>query len=341
PYKFVSYVPGDRVVMARNDNYWGDKQLWEKVNYRYINNAAARTANLLSGEVDVIDKVSVSDLARLRQSPNVKVFAYPGLRVMLLQPSFRKGPNDYITGNDGKPLPNNPLLDVRVRRALSLAIDRKAIVDRILQGAATVANQWMPSDTYGYNPDVKDIAYDPVQAKKLLAEAGFPQGFNLVIHVPNDRYPQGPETAQAVAQFWTRIGVKSRVEVVPWSVYSGRANKNEYAMSMLAWGNGTGEASYALVNVLATVDTKKGLGASNWGHYSNAAVDNALNASTEEFNVEKRAAILRHSVKLVSDDVGVMPLYHYQNVWAAKKGLKVTPMTSDRTAAQMVTKDGK
>jgi len=89
------------------------------------------------------------------------------------------------------------------------------------------------------------------------------------------------------------------------------------------------------------VDTKKGLGASNWGHYSNPAVDNALNASTEEFNVEKRAAILRHSVKLVSDDVGVLPLFHYQNVWAAKKGLKVAPMTSDRTAAQMVTKDGK
>ena len=132
PYKFVSYVPGDRVVMARNDNYWGGKQPWEKVNYRYINNAAARTANLLSGEVDVIDKVSVADLARLRQSPSVHVFAYPGLRVMLLQPSFRKGPNEYITGNDGKPLANNPLLDVRVRQALSLAIDRKAIVDRIV-----------------------------------------------------------------------------------------------------------------------------------------------------------------------------------------------------------------
>ena len=186
------------------------------------------------------------------------------------------------TGNDGKPLANNPLLDVRVRQALSLAVDRKAIVDRILQGAATVANQWMPADTYGYNPDVKNIAYDPAQAKKLLADAGFPQGFNLVMHVPNDRYPQGPETAQAVAQFWSRIGVKTKVEVVPWSVYSGRANKNDYAMSMLAWGNGTGEASYALVNVLATVDTKKGLGASNWGHYSNPAYDDMVKRSYDE-----------------------------------------------------------
>ena len=124
-------------------------------------------------------------------------------------------------------------------------------------------------------------------------------------------------------------------------MYSGRANKNEYAMSMLAWGNGTGEASYALVNVLATVDKAKGLGASNWGHYSNPAVDKALAESTAEFDTARREAILRASAKVVSDDAGIIPLFHYRNVWAAKKGLKVTPMTSDRTAAMMVTRDGK
>ena len=128
---------------------------------------------------------------------------------------------------------------------------------------------------------------------------------------------------------------------MPWAVYSGRANKNEYAMSMLAWGNGTGEASYALVNVLASVDAKKGLGASNWGRYSNAAVDKALAESTSEFDTAKREAILRHSVKVVSDDAGIIPLFHYKNIWATKKGLKVTPMTSDRTAAMLVTKVGK
>lgn len=341
PYKFISYTPGDRVMMARNDGYWGGKPAWQQVSYRYINNGPARTAALLSGDVDVIDKVSVSDLAKLKQSPNISVFPYAGLRVMLLQPSFKPGPNPYITDNAGKPLDKNPLLDVRVRRALSLAINRQAVVGRILQNTASVANQWMPKNTFGYNPEVKDIPFDPEQAKKLLAEAGFKDGFKLTIHAPNDRYPQGPETAQAVAQFWTRIGVKTQVEVVPWSVYSGRANKNEYAVSMLAWGNGTGEASYALVNVLATVDAKKGLGASNWGHYSNSAVDKALDESTAEFDVPKREAILRRSVKLVSDDVGVLPLYHYQNIWAARKGLRVAPMTSDRTAAMMVTRDGK
>ncbi len=339
PYKFISYTPGDRVIMERNDGYWGGKQIWEKATMRYINNAAARTAALLAGDVDVIDKVSVSDLTRLKQAPNVSVFAYDGLRVMLLQPSFNPAPNPFITDNAGKMLDKNPLLDVHVRRALNLAINRKAITDRILQGAATEANQWMPQATFGYNPEIKNIPYNVEEAKKLLAQAGFPDGFKLTIHVPGDRYPQGPETAQVVAQFWTRIGVKTQVEVVPWAVYSSRANKNEYAVSMLAWGNGTGEAAYALVNILSTVDPKKGQGASNWGHYSNPAVDRALEQSTSEFNVPKREAILRESAKVVSDDVGIIPLFHYRNIWAAKKGLKVSPMTSDRTAPMMVTKD--
>lgn len=338
PYKLVSYTPGDRVVMTRNDDYWGPKQDWTKVNYRYINNAAARTAALLAGDVDVIDKVSVSDLAKLKKEPNIAVYPYDGLRVMLLQPSFNPAPNAFITDNAGKPLDKNPLLDLRVREALNLAINRHAISDRILQGAATDANQWMPKNTFGYNPEVKDIPYDAEKAKTLLAEAGFPDGFKLTIHVPTDRYPQGPETAQAVAQFWTRIGVKTQVEVVPWAVYSGRAKKNEYAVSMIAWGNGTGEASYALVNILATVAPEKGLGASNWGYYSNPKVDKDLELATAEFDEQKREAILRDSVKLVMDDVAIIPLFHYKNIWAAKKGLMVKPMTSDRTAAQMVTK---
>ncbi len=339
PYKFVSYTPGDRVIMARNDAYWGAKQPWEKVTYRFINNAASRTAALLAGDVDVIDKVSVSDLAKLKKEPGISVFPYPGLRVMLLQPSFNPAPNQYITDNSGKPLDKNPLLDVRVRQALNMAINRKAIADRILQDAATEANQWMPTGTFGYNPDIKDIPNDVAKAKKLLADAGFPEGFKLTMHVPNDRYPLGPETAQAVAQFWTRIGVKTQVEVVPWAVYSGRAKKNEFAVSMLAWGNGTGEASYALVNVLATVDPKKGLGASNWGYYSNPKVDAALDQATAEFDEAKREEILRKSAVIVMDDAAVFPLYHYKNIWAAKKGLKVAPMTSDRTVAQMVSKE--
>lgn len=337
PYKFVSYSPGDRTVFERSPSYYGPKPVWEKVNYRFINNGAARTAALLAGDVDVIDKVAVTDVAKLKSTPSVSVFTYPGLRVLLLQPSFRTGPNDFITDNAGKPLDKNPLQELKVRQALSMAINRKAITDRILQGTVTEANQWMPKNTFGYNPEVKDIAYNAEQAKKLLAEAGYPQGFQITIHVPGDRYPQAPETVQAVAQFWTRAGVKTKVEVVPWSVYAGRASKNEFAVSVIAWGNGTGEAGYGLLQTLASNDAKRGRGASNWGRYSNEDVDKALDAATMEFDAKRRETIYRHSVKLVTDDVGNIPLFHYQNIWAAKKGLKVVPILSDRTSAMQVT----
>lgn len=338
PYKFVSYTPGDRTVFERNPSYYGPKPAWDKVTYRFIANGAARTAALLAGDVDVIDKVAVTDVEKLRKTPSVSVYTYPGLRVLLLQPSFRAGPHEFITDNAGKPLAQNPLLNQKVRQALSLAINRKAIVDRLMQGTVTEANQWMPKGTFGYNPEVKDIPFNPEQAKKLLAEAGFPQGFQISIHVPGDRYPQAPETVQAVAQFWTRVGVKTKVEVVPWSVYSARATKNEFAVSVIAWGNGTGEAGYGLLQTLATTDAKRGRGANNWGRYSNEAVDKALDAATVEFDARRREAMFRHSVKLVTDDVGQIPLFHYQNIWAAKKGLKVVPLLSDRTSAMQVSR---
>ena len=341
PYKLVSHTPGDRTVFERNPGYYGPRPLWEKVTYRFINNGAARTAALLAGDVDVIDKVAPTDVEQLKKNPAFAVHSYPGLRVLLLQPSHRPGPNEFITDAAGKPLARNPLQDARVRQALSVAINRKAIVERILQGTVTEANQWMPKGTFGYNPEVKDIAFNPEQARKLLAEAGYPQGFQVTIHVPGDRYPQAPETVQAVAQFWTRVGVKTQVQVVPWSVYSARATKNEFAVSVIAWGNGTGEAGYGLLQTLATYDPKLGRGANNWGRYSNESVDKALDAATVEFDARRREAMFRHAANLVTADVAHIPLFHYRNIWASKKSLKVVPLLSDRTTSMQVTPVGR
>lgn len=337
PYKFDSYTPGERVKMTRDPNYWGTKPAWETVDYRLVTNAAARTAALLAGDVDMIDKVSASDLERLKKDPKVSVWSYDGLRVLLLQPSFNPSPSPYITDADGKPLSKNPLLDLKVREALNVAINRKAIVDRITLDSTTEANQWMPKGTFGYNPDIKNIEFNPEKAKKLLAEAGYPKGFNLTMHVPGERYPMAPQVAQAIAQFWTRAGVNTKVEVVPWTVYAGNANKNEYAMTMIGWGNGTGEASYAMVAILSTFNAEKGLGASNWGRYSSPGLDQALTEASEEFDDAKREAILRRGVKIVSDEVGIIPLFHYKNIWATRKGVKVVTWTSDRTVAMQAT----
>lgn len=171
-----------------------------------------------------------------------------------------------------------------------------------------------------------------------MAEAGFPEGFQLTIHVPSDRYPGAVETATAVGQLWSRIGVKTNVEVVPWAVYSSKARSNEYAVSMIGWGNGTAEGSYAMVHILSTVDPEKGLGASNWGHYSSERLDNYLAQASQEFDAEKRAEIISQAAAAVREENGVIPIFHYKNIWAARKGLEVQPWTSDRTVAMMVTK---
>lgn len=336
PYTFVSYTPGDRTLMKRNPDYYRGPQHWETVDYRFINNASSRTAALLAGDVDVIDKVAATDLARLESNPDIAVHSYPGLRVFLLQPSFAEGPHEFIKSHDGKPLDVNPLRDRKVREALSVALNRKAIVERVLQNTVTEANQWMPEGSFGYNPDIKNIEYDPERAKALLAEAGYPDGFQLTLHVPGDRYPYASETAQAVAQFWSRVGVRTQVETSPWSVYGSRAGKNEYAVSVIAWGNGTGEAGYGLLQTLATHDPAKGQGISNWGRYSNAEVDQALADSTQAFDDAKRDQIFRHAATLVTSDVGHIPLFHYKNIWASRKDLKVVPILSDRTSALQV-----
>ena len=282
--------------------------------------------------------MDISDIEKLEKNPKVKVWSYPGLRALILQPSFNPAPSKFITDKAGKPLDKNPLLDVRVRRALNMAINREAIADRVARGGVTVATQWMPADTFGYNPDYAKIAVDPARAKALLAEAGYPDGFKLTMHVPGERYPLAPETAQAVAQFWTRIGVETQVEVVPFSVYVTGANKNEYAMSVIGWGNGTGEGTYAMTSILATNDNAKGLGASNWGRYSNPKLDEALAKAGAEFDDPKREAIIKDAVKVVMDDVGIIPLYHYKNIWASRPDLKVVPWNSDRTVAMQVSK---
>jgi peptide/nickel transport system substrate-binding protein len=339
PDRFVSYTPGARIEMRRNDEYWGKHSIWPRVDYRYMGNPASRTAALLSGDVDVIDKVSVADVPKLKENPNIRVYAYPGLRTLLMQPSFAPGPNKYVTGADGKPLDPNPILDVRVRRALNIAINRPALAERLMQGTVDASSQMMPKGTFGYEPAIPMPAFDPEGAKKLLAEAGFPNGFNLVIHIPSDRYVSGSETAQAIAQMWSRIGVHTTLEPLTWSIYQSRVNKSEFAMTMIAWGNGTGEASYGDLNILATQDIAAGAGVSNWGHYSNKTVDADLDRAIATFDDGQREAILRGIARQVDQDVAIFPLFAYQNIWAAHKGLVVKPKTSDRTVADMVSKE--
>jgi peptide/nickel transport system substrate-binding protein len=334
PYRLVHYVSGDRVELARNEDWWGPKPEWEHVTIRFIPAPATRTAALLAGDVDLIDVPPASDLPRLKQDPRISVFSIQGLRVIFLYPDFsRKGEEPFITDNDDKPLAVNPLLDVRVRQALSLAINREGLADRVMQGTAVATGQWLPPGTFGYNPDVKVPPYDPDKAKALLAEAGFPAGFKLTLHTPNDRYPNDAATAQAVAQMWTRVGVKTNVVAIPWASYAGRANHQEFSMGLIGWGSNTAEAGYTLVNVIGTFDPKVSRGSANTGRYSNPALDALTDKATSTLDDRAREALLRQEVATSMADVPFIPMYQLINFWAARKGITYDAREDERSVA--------
>jgi peptide/nickel transport system substrate-binding protein len=332
-YKFVRYANGDRVELVRNDAYWGDKPGYEKVQFKIIKNEAARMAALLSGDVDAIEQPPTADLARLKKDPQFTLTSKISHRVIYFNFDHLSRSSPFITGKDGKPLDKNPLQDVRVRRAISKAINRPAIAERVMEGQAIPSGQLVSEKLFGHNPALKAEVYDPEGAKKLLAEAGYQDGFNLTIHGPAGRYVNDEKIVQAVAQMLARVGIAAKVETAPMGPYSGRASKQEFSFHMVGWGASTGEASSPLRSLLATFNRDKGLGAVNWGRYSNPKVDYLIEQALQQVDDENRKVMLQRATELSMQDLGLMPIHFQFTMWATKKSVQYTPRTDEYTLA--------
>ncbi len=342
-YKFVEYTPGNRIVLQRNDPYWGEKPAWQRVVFRGIKSDPSRVAALLAGDVDMIEEVPATDMARLKKDPKVTIAQTVSNRIIYLHLDHFRDDSPFVLGKDGKHI-KNPLRDVRVRRAISMAIDRDAIVARVMEGQAIKAGQLLPEGFFGVSSKLKPVAYDPNGAKKLLAEAGVPNGFRLTIHSPNDRYPNDAKIAEAVGQMLSRIGIDTQVVTMTQGVFfrdasTGSPEKGpKFSFILVGWGSGTGEASSPLKSLLATFDRDKGMGASNRGRYSNAQVDKLINEALGTVDDPKRAALLAQATEVAIDDVGIIPLHYQVNTWALRRGFTYKPRTDEYTLATGVGK---
>jgi peptide/nickel transport system substrate-binding protein len=342
-FKYVEYTPGNRIVLQRNDQYWGPKPLWQRVTFRGIKSSPSRVAALLAGDVDLIEQVPATDLGRLKRDSNITIAEIVSNRVIYLHLDHWRDDSPFVRAKDGGPI-KNPLRDARVRKALSMAIDRDAIVSRVMEGQAIKAGQLLPEGFFGVSGKLQPVKYDPNGAKQLLAQAGVPNGFRLTIHSPNDRYPNDAKTAEAIGQMLSRIGIDTQVVTMTQSVFfrdasSGGPNKTpKFSLILVGWGSGTGETSSPLKSLLATYDPQKGMGTANRGRYSNAEVDKLIGQALATVDDGKRAELLARAAETAIDDGGIIPLHYIVNTWALRKGFAYKPRADESTLAAGVTK---
>lgn len=337
PYKVVRYRPGDRLELSRFEEVVGPKPHWATVTYRFIADDAARLAALIGGDVDLIDYVPPADLARIQSDKRLAVHSRASDRVMYLIPDASREKSPFVTDLEGKPLDKNPLKDLRVRKAISLAIDRDALVRSVMDGAAQAASQSLPSGFVGYSTDLAVPKFDLNQAKRLLADAGYPKGFGLTIHCTNDRYVNDARICQAVGQMLSRLGLKMNVVTQPKSVFFTQMTNHagdRGSLLLLAWGSAwTGDASGLLSQTLHAYDKSKGLGTWNLGHYSNEQVDSLVQLSNVTVDRERKGRYQSMAIRTAMEDVAHIPLLALRVVNASKREIAFTPFADEAMPA--------
>ncbi len=336
PYRFVSRVPGDRVELAANPDYWGGKPEYDRVILKFISNDAARIAALLSGGVDVTERIPPGDIAALEARADVTLFSTQSTRMIYLAVDSVRDVSPTITDRDGKPMERNPLRERKVRLALSMMINRDAIVTRVLSGAGVPAGQMVPEVQGGHDPALKPTPFDLDGAKRLLAEAGWGNGFGLTVHTSNNRVPKDAELGQALGQMFSRGGLRVQVEAQPYNVYVGAATAGKFSLFVFSYGSNATSAALPLAGILHTNDPARNIGQLNRTRYTNPAYDTALAAALGEFDEAKRNAAMAAATRIAMEDYAILPLYWQKLYWAARKGFVVTPDRGESTSVHYV-----
>jgi peptide/nickel transport system substrate-binding protein len=322
PFRLRSRDPGVRTVLARNLNYWDKVETnIDEVVFTPIGADATRVAALISGEIDFMQPVPVQDVARLKQNPNLNIVQGPELRTIFL--GMDQARNELLFSNvKGK----NPFKDVRVRRAFFQAIDIEAIRTRIMRGAATPTALMVAPGIKGFAPELnKRLPYDPEASKKLLAEAGYPSGFEVKMNCPNDRYVNDGEICQAVAGMLARVGVKVNLEAETKGTYFPKILSRNTSFYLLGWTPATYDSHNVLNAILGTPDPS-GRGQFNLGGYSNARVDELTKLVQSETDQAKRNAMIAEAFKIHQDEVGHLPLHQQALAWGMKKSVSVVQL---------------
>ncbi|MCK6450120.1 MAG: ABC transporter substrate-binding protein [Alphaproteobacteria bacterium] len=336
PYKFVSWTPKDQLVLDRFDGFWGEKQPWARHVRKEIPNDSARVAQLKAGQLDLIVRVPASDVPTLERDPKLTVVKIDTVYVFNMELDQREQAKQ-VTAKDGSPLAKNPFLDPKVREAIDLAIDRKALAEVAMEGLGKPQNQLVTPSIFGYSKKLPERKYDPAAAKKLLAEAGYPNGFKTMFSFTSDRLPGDRQVGTSVAQMLAAIGIDAQANAQPAAVFFPARTRGEFSLSMSGWGTLTGEAHYTLSSVVHSNDKEKKFGAFNQLGYKNPVMDKLIQDAAVEMDAAKRRSLLEQANELVATDRPRLPLVAVGSAWAMQKSkVTIKPRVDEDTMAMNI-----
>ena len=324
PFRLRERQPNVRSVFTRNGTYWGKIEgNATEVVFTPIGNDATRVAALLSGEVDVMEPVPVQDIDRVNGGANTRAITGPELRTIFLGMDQKR--DELLYSNvKGK----NPFKDKRVRQAFYQAIDIEGIKRTVMRGASNPSALLVGPGINGFQPDAKRLPYDVEAAKKLLAEAGYPNGFEVAMNCPNDRYVNDGRICQTVAANLSRINVKVNLQAETKGTYFPKILRRDTSFYMLGWTPATYDSHNALNALVRCVDDK-GAGQFNLGAYCNPKVDELTLKIQSETDKAKRNAMIKEAFDLHAADVGHIPLHQQALAWGVNKNVKLVQLADN------------
>ncbi len=332
PFVVDSWQPDQKLVLKRNPNWWGKMEgnLTEIV-YTPVKSEATRVAAILSGEVDMVLDPNLQDLTRIRNTPNLKVLDGAENRTIFLgMDQFR----DELPGSNVKG--KNPLKDVRVRKALYQAIDISTLNRVTMRGLSQPTGTLIAPQVNGWTKkaDARH-PYDIKASQKLLADAGYKDGFEIDFACPNNRYINDEEICQAVTAMWSKVGVKAKLRTQPLVTYFPMIQRYEASIYMLGWGVPTFDALYSLQSLVRSVGAG-GDGNYNVGRYSNPQMDALVERIKKETDADLRRNLIEKALVLSHEDVSHLPLHNQIIPWAMKKNIDLVHRADNRIDWRLV-----
>ena len=324
-YIIKTWEPDKRIVMAVNQNWW-DKHEGNatEVIYTPIKSDATRVAALLSGDVDLVTDLPTQDVTRLRNDPKLKVLDGAENRTIFIGLD-QFSPELKYSDVKGK----NPFKDIRVRKALNIAVDRDTIKRVTMRGLSIPAAIIVAPSVHGYTEALDKVAPPDVEgAKKLLAEAGYPNGFEFGLDCPNNRYVNDEEICQALVGMWARAGLKVKLNAQPMASYIAKIQNFDHSAYMLGWGVATFDALFSTQS-LARTKTTGADGSFNLGRISDPKLDAMIDASKTEMDAKKRDVLLQDALVSIRDNYYYVPLHHQLRPWAMKKNVSTVHRSND------------